>query len=495
MLSNPASKPKYGRYALWLILSLSAIRIVGLPFSQVGMHGDEAQYWSWAQDLDFGYFSKPPLIAWIIAATTGLFGDAEWAARLGSPIFHALTATTLYFAGKIYFSAREGFWAALIFLLMPAVFLSSGIISTDVPLLTLWAFALLCLGKLRHAPSWPWILGLGFAIGLGLMAKYAMMFFLPALALAIVFDAQTRTALLHPRSLIAIAVAGLIFAPNIIWNAQNDFQTVSHTAANSNLDGPLFHPLELLEFWGSQLGVFGPVMLVIYVAALISAFRKTTMTQTRMLAFFVIVPITVISVQALLSRANANWAVTSYVAACLLAAQFVTSRPAWRKTAVAGLAINTTLGLTLMAGGLFPAFADAVGQANAFKRTRGWVETRDAIIPYYQAGWKGQDFDTIAFDHRLTFYDMNYYGLGETAPLRMWMYRSSPYNHAEATAPLEGGSRPVLLINYYDHHVDEFADDFKQLERIGTIEIDLGGGKTRTLYVWAGADYTPTKTR
>ncbi len=495
MLPKSAPIANYGRYALWLILGISAIRIIGLPFSQVGMHGDEAQYWSWAQDLDFGYFSKPPLIAWIIAGTTGIFGDAEWAARLGSPIFHALTATILYFAGKTYFTAREGFWAALIFLLMPAVFLSSGIISTDVPLLTLWAFALLCLGKLRLRPTSRWALGLGVAIGLGLMAKYAMMFFLPALALAIIFDTQTRTALLHPRSLIVIIVAGMIFAPNIIWNAQNDFQTVSHTAANSNLNGPLFHPLELLEFWASQLGVFGPVMLVIYVAALWAAFRKDTKAQTRMLAFFVIIPITVISVQALLSRANANWAVTSYVAACLLAAQFIASRPVWRKSAIAGLCINTALGLTLMAGGLFPAFADAVGQANAFKRTRGWVETRDAILPYYQAGWKGEAFDSIAFDHRLTFYDMNYYDLGDTAPLRMWMYKSAPHNHAEATAPLAAGDKAILLINYYDHYADEFADDFKQLERLGTISIDLGGGKTRTLYVWAAKGYTPTTSR
>ena len=495
MSPNLSSEAKYGRYALWVILAISAIRIIGLPFSGVGMHGDEAQYWSWAQDLDFGYFSKPPLIAWIIAATTGIFGDAEWAARLGSPIFHALTATLLYFAGKTYFGAREGFWAALIFLLMPAVFLSSGIISTDVPLLTLWALALLCLGKLREQPHWRWALGLGFAIGLGLMAKYAMMFFLPALALAIIFDKQTRTALLHPRSIIVILVAGIIFAPNIIWNAQNDFQTVSHTAANSNLGGPLFHPLELLEFWASQIGIFGPLLLVIYVAALIAAFRKGASAEVRLLAFFVIVPITVISVQALLSRANANWAVTSYVAACLLTARFLMTRPKWRKTAIAALIINSLLGGLVMAGGLFPAFADAMGQANAFKRTRGWVETRDAIIPYYEAGWKGEAFDAIAFDHRLTFYDMTYYGLGETAPLKMWMYRSAPYNHAEATAPLSGGESPILLINYFDHHADEFEEDFKQLERIGTIEIDLGGGKTRTLYVWAGADYTPTTTR
>ncbi|WP_017932635.1 ArnT family glycosyltransferase [Robiginitomaculum antarcticum] len=489
------SSTHYGRYALWLILGVTAVRVFGLPFSQVQLHGDEAQYWSWAQDLDFGYFSKPPLIAWIIAATTAVFGDAEWAARLGSPLFHALTATCLYFSGKAFFSAREGFWAALIFLLMPAVFLSSGIISTDVPLLTMWAFGLLCVAKLRAAPSWPWAVGLGVAIGIGLLAKYAMMFFLPALVLAVIFDKPLRYALASSRSVITVLVAGIIFAPNIIWNAQNGFQTVSHTAANTNLDGPLFHPLELLEFWFTQIGIFGPVLLVIYVAALISAFRKNASAETRLLAWFIIVPITIISIQALVSRANANWAVTSYVAACMLVARFVMARPNWRKAAIFGLAFNIFMGGMATAGGLFPGFADALGQANAFKRTRGWVETKEAIIPYYEAGWRGQNFDVIAFDHRLTFYDMNYYGLGETAPLKMWLYRSAPHNHAEATAPLGAGEQPVLLVNNYPDYADEFTDDFKQLERLGTIEIDLGGGKTRTLYMWAAAGYTPAAAR
>lgn len=322
-----------------------------------------------------------------------------------------------------------------------------------------------------------------------------MMFFLPAIALAVVFDAKLRTALLHQRSIISILIAGIIFAPNIIWNAQHSFQTVSHTAANSNLDGPLFHPLELLEFWFTQIGIFGPVLLVIYIAALIAAFRKSASPETRLLAFFVIVPITVISLQALLSRANANWAVTSYVAACLLVARFIMTRPNWRKAAIIGLAFNIFMGGMAMAGGLFPPFADALGQANAFKRTRGWVETKEAIIPYFDVGWNGAQFDVIAFDHRLTFYDMNYYGLGETAPLKMWLYRSSAHNHAEATAPLKAGEQTVLLVNNYPDYADEFAKDFKQLERLGTLKIDLGGGKIRTLYLWAAVGYTPTDTR
>ena len=30
------------------------------------LYPDEAQYWLWSRTLDFGYFSKPPMVAWTI---------------------------------------------------------------------------------------------------------------------------------------------------------------------------------------------------------------------------------------------------------------------------------------------------------------------------------------------------------------------------------------------------------------------------------------------
>ena len=50
------------------------------PFA-VDLFFDEAQYWSWSRDLAFGYFSKPPLLAWLIAAVTHVCGDAEICVR------------------------------------------------------------------------------------------------------------------------------------------------------------------------------------------------------------------------------------------------------------------------------------------------------------------------------------------------------------------------------------------------------------------------------
>jgi 4-amino-4-deoxy-L-arabinose transferase-like glycosyltransferase len=60
---------------LLTLLFITLIRIYTLFVSPIELSVDEAQYWHWSQNLDFGYFTKPPFIAWIIALSTNLFGN------------------------------------------------------------------------------------------------------------------------------------------------------------------------------------------------------------------------------------------------------------------------------------------------------------------------------------------------------------------------------------------------------------------------------------
>ena len=47
-------------------------RLALLPFDRADLFVDDAQYWFWGQALDWGYYSKPPLIGWIIRLSTSL---------------------------------------------------------------------------------------------------------------------------------------------------------------------------------------------------------------------------------------------------------------------------------------------------------------------------------------------------------------------------------------------------------------------------------------
>ena len=72
------------------------MRLYAVIVSPLEPSVDEAQYWLWGQTPQLGYYSKPPLIAWILAGTSSVF-DAQTGAqlislRIAAPLLHVLTA-------------------------------------------------------------------------------------------------------------------------------------------------------------------------------------------------------------------------------------------------------------------------------------------------------------------------------------------------------------------------------------------------------------------
>src|SRR6516164_1984392 len=238
--------------------AITMFRLLWLALQPADLFPDEAQYWVWSQHLALGYFSKPPLVAWLIAFTTGLFGDSEFAVRLSAPLLHAGAAVFVYGIGARLYGRRVGFWSALTYASLPGVSVSAFIISTDAPLMLFWAASLYAFVRAREEHGWGWWLAVGLAAGLGLLAKYAMAYWLlSALCFVLVFPAERR----HLRPLLAAAgVALLLYSPNFWWNWSNGFVSYLHTRDNAALSGRLFHPGAFIEFLGAQFGVFGPLL-------------------------------------------------------------------------------------------------------------------------------------------------------------------------------------------------------------------------------------------
>ena len=86
--------------ALWvLVLGMLFYRMAFVLAHDYSLFVDEAQYWLWSRTPDFGYYSKPPLIAWLIAITTKLLGDTEFAVKLPALLAYPLAALFIYKAG------------------------------------------------------------------------------------------------------------------------------------------------------------------------------------------------------------------------------------------------------------------------------------------------------------------------------------------------------------------------------------------------------------
>ncbi|MFM2066483.1 MAG: hypothetical protein RLZZ584_1392 [Pseudomonadota bacterium] len=205
---GPAAATRRWLIVLLLVLAgLGALRAALMLASGVGLQLDEAQYWHWSRDLHWGYYSKPPVIAALIAASTALFGHTVLGVKALAMACWLLVAVLVYlFTRDLVLSTlhdgeragtplalpggqagadlpeRAGFWAALLFTTTPVAGLLGMAVTTDAPLLLCWTLASWLLWRaLRSGRLSAWLL-LGVVLGVGLLSKYTLAAWLPSAA-------------------------------------------------------------------------------------------------------------------------------------------------------------------------------------------------------------------------------------------------------------------------------------------------------------------------
>lgn len=487
-------KSPEARLTLAILALLLAVRVTAILVSPLNLYADEAQYWRWAQDLAWGYYSKPPMIAWVIHLMTALPGDSEWTVRIAAPFLHTAAAGFLFLAGRAMFSAKTGVYAALLYALMPAVTLSSSVLSTDGVLMPFWCAGLYFAWRLRSGGGLWTAAALGAALGFGILSKYAMLYFLIGLALTCVMDPPMRRALVSKAGALALLVTGLLVAPHFAWNAANDFQTVGHTVDNAKLGGELFNPENALTFFVDQLWVFGPVSFLALLAGLVGWRLKAdgTGAPARWLLCFVLPVLIFILGQAVLSRAHANWAATAYPGASLLVAGWFAAR---RAVIWSSLATNTLIaGLFLSAPFLSAAHTRALGIDNALKRTRGWDMAAEQLFAEAQR----VGATAVLVDEREAWHGLDFYGRTRTMPLISWRRYAGPKSFSERQA-LEGElAERVLVASVHAGMRPRLRSDFATFEPAGQIRIDLGvrGNGcpiTRVFQLYLASGYAPAE--
>ena len=349
-----SAQPEALRLGIAAVLALTLYRIVLLAFASADLFVDEAQYWVWGQNLEFGYYSKPPLIGWVIRAFTELAGsDAPFWIRLPGPLFHCAAALVVLFTARRLWGDVAGAATGIAYASMPGVALGALLISTDTILLPFFALALLLWLRLTERSSMLTALAMGAALGLGMMAKYAAIYFVMGAILSSLFVREARISW-RDAALATLAFLA-VFAPNIWWNLANGLTTVSHTADNVDWINDPSSRLRLNfaglgEFFGGQFGVMGPVFFGAYLVILARSLRGAAW-QVRWLICMSLPIIALVCVQAILSRAYANWAAPAYVAAVILTAPWLFTRA--RRVYWVALGINLLLSLALPLAAVF----------------------------------------------------------------------------------------------------------------------------------------------
>ncbi len=137
------------------MLLLLGARVLMVIASGSGLHVDEAQYWVWSRDLQWGYYSKPPVIAALIRASTHLAGDGVVGIRLLCMLCWLAASAVLAWLGAQMLSVRAGLWAAALLAATPASGLLGLVATTDAPLLLGWTVCMALTWQALRVSSLP----------------------------------------------------------------------------------------------------------------------------------------------------------------------------------------------------------------------------------------------------------------------------------------------------------------------------------------------------
>lgn len=461
----------YALTLLGLLAALTAYRVWAAWAVGLELFPDEAYYFGWAQTLEWGYYSKPPMVGWIIHFATALCGNAEPCLRLGSYLLYPATAFVLFGVGRRLFDARTGFWIAVAFATLPMVSFGAWFMTTDAPLLFFWALGLYFLIGALDTDRWQDWLALGLVLGLGGLSKYSMVFFgLGALAY-LAFSAEARRQLANPKLYVAILLALAVFAPNLAWNMQHQFVSVEHTAEISHLGQSWMHPDELAKFLGAQFGVFGPLFFAALVhLALRHGFTLASDRRYALPLAFSAPVLAAFVVLAFLARALPNWGAMAYVAGVVLVAAWWLQQGRQRWLYVA-IALNVVIAVGLYH---YQALANLAGvelsrKTDPYARVTGWRALGEAAGRHLAAHPGAR----LLADDRKTMAELIYYVRPHPFDARMYNPGGVIGDHYALMSDVKDAPEGAFIFISRRADPEKLAQEFAEVTPLGRIQIPV----------------------
>lgn len=227
---------------VWLIVAaVTAMRAIAdfrLPLT-----GDEAYYWEWSRHLAFGYVDHPPAVAWTIRAFAWI-GALPGAVRIGF-VLCGVVATLAGAAAATHLAGgdrRAGAVTAIAFALTPLFSMAFGSASPDGPYLAFWMLSIWLAVRAFDERRPADFIGLGLALGLALLSR--MFAFALLFGIAMYAAAPRRRVLWRAGLAQSFAIAAVVYAPFVWWNATHhwltfDFTFVGRHVSQFRLQRPL----------------------------------------------------------------------------------------------------------------------------------------------------------------------------------------------------------------------------------------------------------------
>ena len=219
--SNKPQSPWRSDTAILTYIALATVIVHWITGHQYGFHRDELATLDDSRHLDWGYVAYPPITPLFARLSLILFGTSLAGFRLFAAVAQAIAVVLTGLMAREMGGRRS---AQLIAAAAAIPFcLAGGAMMQYVAFDCLfWVLAAYSVVKLLSTEDPRWWLAIGAAIGLGMQAKYTMGFFAIGIAGAVVLT-DARRYLKSKWLWYGVGLSILIFLPNLIWQARNQF--------------------------------------------------------------------------------------------------------------------------------------------------------------------------------------------------------------------------------------------------------------------------------
>ncbi len=213
-----------GDVAILIYIACATIAIHIWTGGRYGFHRDELATLDDARHLAWGYVAYPPVTPFFARLSLMLFGTSLAGFRFFAALADAVAVVLTGLMARD-LGGRRGAQIVAAVATLPFCLVGGSLmqyVSFDYLFWVLTAYFVI---RLLRTNDPRWWLAIGCAIGLGMMSKYAMPFLVAGLLVGVLLT-ENRRHLASKWLWYGVAIALLIFLPNLLWQIRHDFVSI-----------------------------------------------------------------------------------------------------------------------------------------------------------------------------------------------------------------------------------------------------------------------------
>ena len=489
---------------LWLVGGLLLWRSFYACVVPLDLIVDEAYYWDWSRRLDWCYYSKPPMVAWIIHLAALVGGHAPWVVRMPAVILGTTGLLFIYALGSRIYGSKAGFWAAAATAATPGNSALSLIMTIDAPFMFCWSGALYAFWRFleRCNHRFLWAVATIFALGLGMLSKQTMLAFFPLAGIFLLLSSDHRGELVRSPVWLTASCALLFLTPMVWWNMHQGWVTLQHTSAHFRAV-PFLDITRLVTFAEYLVGQGGVISPITGILSAMMAFSglitfKTINNPDRYLVCFSAIPLMGVLILSLIQRVEPNWPGAFYASGIVLLAGWATGKTNFtrriaplRRWFFPGVYVGVGFCLVFY---ILPYALPLLGlsgtRADLTVRLRGWHQLAQKVDAQLALFPRPKQTLIIAATSRSLASELAFYM--ENKPY-VFPYNQSGIVRSQYDVwgfPKIGPDKDAMLITHAHEQIPEaLKRKFKHLEWVAQLTRSRGAGQKRAYNIWRGVDF------